>query len=108
VRRIVLDTGGTMVAVSEAEIRNARTWVEEDEGISPCFAAAAAVAGMAKLRRQDGLDPSETVLVNLTGRDRDASQQGTIGPVRWMRRSETGWTSESPGAAGAEVIPAAR
>ena len=63
---------------------------------------------MAKLRREGGLDPSETVLVNLTGRDRDASQQGTIGPVRWMLRSAAGWTSESPGAEGAEVIPPAR
>ena len=45
VRRIVLDTGGTMVAVSEADIRNVWTWVEEDEGISPCFAAAAAGRG---------------------------------------------------------------
>jgi threonine synthase len=108
VRRIVLDTGGTMVSVSEAEIRNARTWCEDDEGISPCFSAAAAVAGMAKLRRQGGLDPRETVLVNLTGRDRDASQQGTIGPVHWMLRSEEGWISERPDVdGGVEVISAA-
>jgi len=108
VRRIVIETGGTMVAVSEAEIRSARAWVAEDEGISPCFAAAAAVAGMAKLRARGGLDPGETVLVNLTGRDRDSSQTGTIGPVRWMQRADDGWVPESPGADEAGAVAPVR
>ena len=126
VRRIVLETGGTFVAVSEAEIRNARIWVEEDEGISPCFAAAAAVAGIAKVRRTGGLRPDETVLVNLTGRDRtetDAKaaasptagagarprggdRELSIGPVRWMRRTSEGWTLESPGLEDTEAVSA--
>jgi threonine synthase len=71
VREIVLESGGSFVAVSESEIREARRQVEELEDISPCFAAAAALAGMAKLRRNGGLGPDETVLVNLTGGERE-------------------------------------
>jgi threonine synthase len=70
VRAIVAESGGTFAAVSEAEIRFAREQVEELEAIRPCYAAAAALAGVAKLRRLGELSSEATVLVNLTGRDR--------------------------------------
>jgi threonine synthase len=70
VRAIVAESGGTFAAVSEAEIRLAREQVEELEAIRPCFAAAAALAAVAKLRRLGELPSEATVLVNLTGRDR--------------------------------------
>ncbi len=70
VRRIVVESNGTCVAVSEREIRDARRLVEELEGISPCFAAAAALAGLAKLHRQGEVPADDTFLVNLTGGER--------------------------------------
>jgi threonine synthase len=70
VRELVVESGGTFLAVDEAEIREAHGQVEALEEIDPCFAAAAAVAGIAKLRRLGAVGADETVLVNLTGRDR--------------------------------------
>jgi len=72
VHAIVTESGGTFLAVSEDEIREAHSLVEELESLRPGFAAAAAVAGAAKLRRLGELAPDATVLVNLTGRDRAA------------------------------------
>src|SRR5256885_16562680 len=40
--------------VNEAEIREARRMVEELEGISPCFSAAAALAGLVWQRLGEG------------------------------------------------------
>ena len=48
--RCVVRTGGAFIAVTEREIRDARAFVEDDEDISPCFAASAAVAGTLKAR----------------------------------------------------------
>jgi threonine synthase len=94
IRRIVLESGGTFVSVTENEIRQARQWVEDLEGISPCFSAATAVAGAAKLRRLGELSPEETVLVNLTGRDRP--EQPSLQGVHWLRRSDSDWVPEDP------------
>ena len=92
VRRIVRASGGTFEVVSEDAIREARRLVEELEGISPCsFAAAAAVAGVVQLRRRDELAPDDTVLVNLTGREREGPT--AIAQPRWRERSERGWTA---------------
>jgi threonine synthase len=106
VRRIVTESGGTFVAVSETEIRDARRLAEDLEGISPCFSAAAALAGLVKLRRHGGLPAEDTVLVNLTGRDR--GPQGRIAGARWLTRSTRGWIPEGPEAArgAADLLPA--
>jgi threonine synthase len=88
VRRIVLESEGDMLAVSEREIRTARTLVEDREGISPCFAAAAAVAGLDKARRQGLIGTDETVLVNLTGADRPGTPPTSA--TRILRRLESG------------------
>jgi threonine synthase len=89
VRERVVATGGGFVAVSEREIREARTWVEDDEGISPCFAAAACLAGALKARRLGHVPADDTVLVNLTGGERTGSER--IRNPRWLRRSDAGW-----------------
>jgi threonine synthase len=94
IRRIVLESGGTFTAVTEAEIRRAREWVEDLEGISPCFSAAAAVAGAAKLARAGTLSADHTVLVNVTGRDREG--EPALAGDRWLRRSADGWEPEEP------------
>jgi threonine synthase len=92
VRRIVLESRGDFVAVSEREIRHARQLVEDLEGISPCFSAATAVAGLIKLRRLGEVPAEETVLINLTGRDRD--EPTSVEDARWLRRTDRGWVPD--------------
>ena len=92
VRAQVIKMGGAFISVSEREIRDARTWAEDDEGISPCFAAAAALAGAAKLRRLGDLPVDDTVLVNLTGRERH--EPASIRDPRWLVRTDSGWVPE--------------
>lgn len=94
VHRIVAESGGAFEAVSEREIRDARRWVEDLEGIGPCFSASAAVAGAAKLARQGKIRPDETVLVNLTGSDRDPAPHESR--EHWLARGESGWAPEDP------------
>jgi threonine synthase len=91
VRRIVRASHGTFAAVSEEAIREARRLVEDLEGISPCFAAAAAVAGVAQLGRRGELPPGDTVLVNLTGRERQGPT--AVARARWLERSEREWVA---------------
>jgi threonine synthase len=92
VKAIVLESGGDFVAVSEDQIREARKMIEELEGVSPCFSASTAVAGLIKLVRNDCFPREETVLVNLTGADRPATKP--VGSIRWLRRGEEGWIEE--------------
>ncbi len=75
VREIVKESGGDMVSVSEQEIRAARRLVEDEEGLSPCFAASAAVAGLVKRVRSGHMPRGHVVVVNLTGSDRLVEQQ---------------------------------
>jgi threonine synthase len=89
VRRIVLESGGTLTAVSEAEIRKARLLLEELEGISPCFAASACLAGLIRARESGEVQADETVLVNLTGSERDGTPPTDA--TYWIDRSGAGW-----------------
>jgi threonine synthase len=93
VRRIVIDSGGGLVAVSEQEIREARSMVEELEGLSPCFSSATAVAGVIKQVRAGNFPLDETVLINLTGADRPDSPQP--GNVQWLARDGDNWVAEA-------------
>ena len=92
VKAIVVESGGDFVAVSEDQIREARKMLEELEGVSPCFSASTAVAGLIKLARTNSFPKEETVLVNLTGGDRPATKPA--GTIRWLRRDEEGWIEE--------------
>jgi threonine synthase len=92
VRRLVATSGGTFVAVSERQIRDARAMVEDLEGLSPCFSSAAAVAGLAKLSHRGEMPPEHTVLLNLAGRDR-AEQPSTDGE-RWFTRANGTWVPD--------------
>jgi threonine synthase len=92
IRRIVLESGGGFVCVNEKKIREARLMTEELEGISPCFSASAAIAGLFKQVRSDDFPRQETVLVNLTGADRkEASPPAN---VRWICRAANGWIED--------------
>ena len=93
VRRIVMQSGGNIISVSEQEIREARRLVEEFEGVSPCFSASTAVAGLIKQVRSGSFPRKETVLVNLTGADR--KDTAPLSNVEWLCRSADGWTEEA-------------
>jgi threonine synthase len=94
VRHIVIESGGTFAVVSESEIREARAMVEELEGISPCFSASAALAGVIQLVRRGKFPREDTVLVNLTGSDRPL--RARRGPVHWLKAAGSGWEPEDP------------
>jgi threonine synthase len=94
VRAIVNESNGTFAAVSESEIRETRSMVEELEGISPCFTSSAALAGMIRTLRKGALPPTDTVLVNVTGRDREPG--GSPGRIHWLKASGDGWQPEDP------------
>jgi threonine synthase len=93
VERIVRESGGNLLDVAEGEIRDARRLLVEFEGLTPCFSAAAALAGLLRGVR-DGLVPrDDTVLVSLTGSDRKPS--GARETVHWLTRTEHGWEPEA-------------
>jgi threonine synthase len=93
VRKIVLESGGTFAAVSESAMRDARCALEEQEGISPCFAAAAALAGLIQLRREGTIAAQDTVLVNITGSERPGTPPDDR--THWVPRAATGWELDS-------------
>ena len=91
IREIVIESGGTMLAVDEHEIRDAQAHVLEDEGISICPSAATAVAAIAKLAEQDSALADQKILVNLTGSVRE---NATPAPVdQWWRRDGDQWVA---------------
>jgi len=92
VRQILLESRGMFAVVDEQEIRRMRTLIEDLEGVSPCFAASAAVAGLAKTVARGDVPACDTVLVNLTGGDRH--QRAVTGDVHWLSRSASGWVTE--------------
>jgi threonine synthase len=94
VRKAVMKSRGSFVAVSEAEIRLARRRVEECEGLSPCFSASAAVAGVIKLAGEGDLSRDSVVVINLTGSDRAGSPLDAS--VEWIERGPGGWVAPEP------------
>ena len=92
IRRIVLESNGRFLSVNESEIREARRIVEELEGLSPCFASSTAVAALIKWVRQGDFPGQETVMINLTGRDREAQE---LSPqALWYVRRNGDWVRE--------------
>ncbi|MFD3998160.1 pyridoxal-phosphate dependent enzyme [Streptomyces sp. NPDC058548] len=75
-RAITAGTGGGFAGVDDDEMVRARRWLAEDEGIHVCFAAAAALAGVAQLAARGEIGRDEPVLVNLTGGERDGQANG--------------------------------
>lgn len=94
IRHIVKESGGTFVTVSEGEIRQARRATEELEGISPCFSAAAAVAGVMRLARNNAIRQDEVVIINLTGGDRH--ETSSFDNIRWLDATTSGWNAPPP------------
>ncbi len=94
VRRVVVDSGGSFVMAGEAQIRQARRLVEDHEGISPCFSAATAVAGLIEFVRENPSMTRSVVVINLTGADRP--EDATPAPVKWVPKIDGGWSFPSP------------
>jgi cysteate synthase len=59
--------GGEMYSVTNEEARNAGLLFESLEGVDPDPAAQVALAGMIQAVRSGGIDPEESVLLNVTG-----------------------------------------
>ena len=94
VRRVVVESQGDFVSVSEAEIREAQAMAREFEGITPCFSASTALAGTIKQVRDGRLPKNDTVVVNLTG----GLRVNQPPPMRFTRlvRDGKGWRPEPP------------
>ncbi len=95
VHKIVAESRGAITSASEARIREARRMVEDLEGVSPCFSAATALAGLIGLVRQGAISRADTFLVNLTGSDRPAASRAGSQQARWLVRTEEGWRPET-------------
>jgi len=67
VYRMLRETNGLAVKVSEAEILGAQRQVLEMEGVACCTDAATTVAALARLAAQGVVAPSDVVMLNLTG-----------------------------------------
>ncbi len=93
IRHIVTESAGDIVAVDENEIREARRMVGELEGLTPCFSASTAIAGLIKQVRGGLFPVKETVMVNLTGADRTGEPPPKR--VTWLKREENGWVEEN-------------
>ena len=94
VHEMVVESGGTFTSVSEAQIREARAMIEDYENVSPCFSASAAFAGLVRLVRENQFPVRDTVVVNLTGRDRPARPAAPT--VRYLVRNGERWVPEDP------------
>jgi threonine synthase len=65
--RIVTESKGTFVDVTQQEIEVAQRTLKHDEGLRACPASAAAVSAVFKLRRRGFLAADDVVLVNVAG-----------------------------------------
>lgn len=89
VQRIVRESGGHIQAVDEDEIRLARRLVEDLEGLSPCFSASTAVAGLIRAAAEGRITRNHRILVNLTGGDRRSGKAS--GNPEWYVPSGDTW-----------------
>ena len=97
VREIVDESGGCFARVTEGEIRAARKLLLEMEGIDGCFSASTALAGLVKLAGSGKVPSEDTVMVNLTGRNRSVdTDQHRHQDLRWLERSGAGWAVSDP------------
>jgi len=99
IRRIVTESGGDFVAVSDSQIRAARSLAEDQEGLSPCFSASAALAGLIALCQKHTISSDALAVVNLTGGERPV--EPTQSNVIWIEKTSSGWSAPRPTATAA-------
>jgi threonine synthase len=88
-RSVVRESGGEMTWATEAQIKDARRLVLEEEGIDICFSAATAVAGLIKMVKKGRVSREDTVLINLTGSDQSADVVPAVGTL--MQKVKGQW-----------------
>lgn len=88
VRKIVKESRGDMVKSTENEIRLAQHLIKK-EGIDICYSAATAVAGLIKKVNDGVVKKNQTVLINLTGKDRRA--EALPDDVQYMKKIAGQW-----------------
>lgn len=87
-RTMVLESGGTMMAVDAEAIAESQTLVHRTEGIDICMASAMTVAAAADLARAGRIRRDAVVLLNFTGADRPPSPR----PADFIvQRGSAGW-----------------
>jgi threonine synthase len=82
-RRVLLESHGTSVTVSDQEICDAQRLLARTTGIFAEPAAAAAIAGLARARKAGWIDPKERAVALITGhglKDVDAALKGITFP----------------------------
>lgn len=72
-RKIVSESNGLFESATEDQIREARDLVKKLEDIDICFSAATAVASVIKLARNNAIPKGDSILINLTGSDRESN-----------------------------------
>jgi threonine synthase len=65
--RALRESGGTAVALSDNEIREAQAWLSAGEGIFPCLEGAATAGALLPLVEQGWIGPDERVVIFNTG-----------------------------------------
>jgi hypothetical protein len=87
-RALVKESGGTFESASEQQILDAQRLIPETEGIPACPASACTLAGLRKLMAQGTVSTEETVMLNITGADREFThpKHYTI-----LERTDSGW-----------------
>ena len=65
--KVLVESGGTAVAVSDDEIVDSVHTMARTEGIFPCPEGAATLAGLRRLLREGTVDPSATIVLLNTG-----------------------------------------
>ncbi|UCG24839.1 MAG: threonine synthase [Chloroflexota bacterium] len=65
--RALRESGGTAVALSDNEIREAQAWLSASEGIFPCLEGAATAGALLPLVKDGWIKPDERVLIFNTG-----------------------------------------
>lgn len=97
IRKIVKESKGEITSVSEDQIREAQQMLFEFEGIRACFSASAAVAGLIQQAKLGRIGADETVLINLTGSDReDVFTEESPTNMHWLKRAGEGWLPKDP------------
>jgi threonine synthase len=97
IRGIVNESHGRFVRATEQEIRAARKLLWDLEGVDACFSASTAVAGLIKQAQSGDFPLEDTVMINLTGSDRQADpDQLKHQDLRWLVKSGQQWKAEDP------------
>ncbi len=82
-QRILRESNGTSVTVSDEEIRSAQRQLARTTGVFAEPAAAATIAGLARARKAGFIDPGEVVVALITGhglKDIDTALEGVVLP----------------------------